>query len=179
MIIRFSIILGILLSLVSLYAQDNLPVYSAVQYEVQADSLLKTNQPQNVTISISSSSPGGLETYEIKIYNLKVLWILVSANLNDESIWLVNAESRSENEKVLAWEYDAEQNLLRLFPAEWPSGYRLEVTVRASILQPVLLEKNDSQIVTLEADVGGQKYQCATTGSGDDITFKRKLRQTR
>ena len=179
MITRISFILVIGLSLVSLFAQDNLPVYSAVQYEVRADSLLKTNQPQEVTILISCNSSGGLDAYEIKIDDLKVLWTLVSANLNDQSVWLVNAESKSDNEKVLAWQYDSEQDLLRLFPADWSSGYQLEVTVRASILQPALLEKNDSRIVLLEVDVGGQKYQCATSGSGGDMTFKRKLRQTR
>jgi hypothetical protein len=179
MITRISFILVIGLSLVSLFAQDNLPVYSAVQYEVRADSLVKTNQPQEVTISISCSSPGDLKYYELKIYDLKVLWTLVSATLNDQPIWLVNAGSKSENEKVLAWHYDSEQNLLRLFPMGWQSGYRLKVTVRASILQPALLEKTDGRVVILEAEVGGQKYQCSTTGSGGDMTFKRNLRQTR
>jgi hypothetical protein len=179
MITRISIILLAGLSLISLFAQDNLPVYSGVEYEVRADSLIKTNQPQDLTILISGNSPRGLDAYELKIYDLKVLWTLVSANLNGESIWLVNEETRSENEKVLAWNYDSEENLLRLFPAEWSSGYNLEVTVKASILQPALLEKTDSRIVALEADVGGTKYQCAPTGSGGDMTFKRKLRQTR
>lgn len=179
MITRISIILVIGLSLVSLFAQDNLPVYSAVQYEVRADSLLKTNQPQDVTISISCNSSGGLDAYEIKIYDLKVLWTLVSAKLNDEAIWLVNAKSKSENEKVVAWHYDKDQNLLRFYPVDWQSGYSLELTVRASILQPALLENNDSKIVSLETDVGGQKYQCSTIRSGGDMTFKRKLRQTR
>jgi hypothetical protein len=179
MITRISFILVIGLSLISLIAQDNLPITSAVQYEIQADSLVKTNQPQEVTISITCNSPNDLESYELKIYDLKVLWTLVSANLNDQPIWLVNAESQSENEKVLAWQYNAEQNLLRLFPAAWQSGYRLDVTVRASILQPALLEKTDSRSVLLEADVGGQKYQCSTTQSGGEMTFKRKLRQTR
>jgi hypothetical protein len=146
---------------------------------VQADSLLKTNQPQDLIISISCTSPVGLEAYEIKIYDLKVLWTIVSANLNDQSIWLVNADSKSDNENVLAWYYDSEQNLLRLHPSEWQSGYILDIKIRASILQPALLEKNDSQIVTLEANVGGQKYQCSPGGSGDDMTFKRKVRTTR
>jgi hypothetical protein len=179
MLKRIFLILGILLSLISLYAQDNLPTYSSVQYEVQADSLFKTNQPQDLKISISCSSSGGLDAYELKIYDLKVLWTIVSANLNDQSIWLVNADSRSERENVLAWHYDSEQSLLRLFPAEWQSAYTLEVTVRASILQPAKLAESDSKIVMLEADLGGQKYKCATTGSGSQMTFKRKMKSTR
>jgi hypothetical protein len=167
------------LSLVSLFAQDNLPVTSTVEYEVRADSLLKTNQPQELKILISCNSPGGQEAYEIKIYDLKVLWTLVSAKLNDEQIWLVNGDSKSENEQVLTWQNDSAQNLLRLYPADWQSGYRLEVTVRASILEPALLKRTGSRIVALETDSGGQKFQCSTTGSGRDMTFKKSLRKTR
>jgi hypothetical protein len=179
MVTRISIILVIVISLISLNAQDNLPVYSVVQYEVQADSLLKTNQPQDVTISISCNSPGGLDAYEIKIYDLKVLWTIVSANLDDQALWLVNADSKSEKENVLAWYYDLEQNLLRLHPSDWPSDYTLELTVRVSILQPALLIKNDSRIVTVEADVSGQQFMCSPSGSGSEMTFKRKVRNTR
>jgi len=179
MVTRISIILVVFLCFSFLNAQDNLPIYSAVQYEVQADSLLKTNQPQKVTISISCSSPGGLDAYEIKIYDLKVMWTIVSANFDDQALWLVNADSKSDKENVLAWYYDSEQNLLRLHPSDWQSGYTLEVTVRASILQPALLTNTDSRIVTVEADVSGQKYQCSPSGSGGDMTFKRKARNTR
>ena len=179
MILRISIVLVIGLSLVSLFAQDNLPATSAAEYEVQADSLLRTNQPQDVTLLISCNSPGGLDAYEIKIKDLKVLWTLVSASLNGESLWLVNAGARSEKENVLAWQYDTERNFLRLYPNEWASGYQLEVTVRASILQPALLEKTDSKIISVEVDLGGQYFQCATTGSGGDMTFKRNSPKTR
>lgn len=179
MIARISIFLVIGLSLVSLSAQDNLPVTSAAEYEVQADSLLRTNEPQDLQILITCNSPGGLDAYEIKIQDLKVLWTLVSANLNGEALWLVNAGKRSENENVLAWEYDREQSLLRLFPNEWAAGHQLEVAVRASILQPGLLKKTDSKVIALEADMGGQKFQCTTTGSGGDMTFKKNLRTTR
>jgi hypothetical protein len=179
MISRFCLILGILLSLISLYAQDNLPVYFAVQYEVQADSLLRSNQPQDLTLLISCNSPAGLDAYEIKIYDLKVLWTLVSANLNDEPLWLVNANAKSEKENVLAWQYDSDQSLLRLFPNEWEAGHQLEIKVKASILQPSLLKKSDSKEIILEANRGGQKYQCSPTASGRDMTFKRKIRSTR
>jgi hypothetical protein len=178
MITRNSLVLVVGLSLVSLFAQDNLPLTSAVQYEVQADSLLRSNQPQDVTLLLTCNSPAGLDAYEIKIHNLKVMWTLVSANLNSESLWLVSADAKSGKENVLAWEYDTKQALLRLYPNEWTAGYQLEVTIRASILQPALLKKTDSKVIALEADMGGQKYQCETTGSGGDMTFKNKLRKT-
>jgi hypothetical protein len=174
-----TIIFGISLILNSLNAQDNLPTYSAVQYEVQADSILKTNEPQDMLISISCSSPGGLNAYEIKIDNLKVLWTLVSARLNEEPIWLLNADSKSDKDNVLSWNYDQGKNLLRLYPSDWQAGYDLEVIVSLSILQPALLVKNDSRIVTLETDIGGQKYKCFPRGSGGDMMFKRKVRNTR
>jgi hypothetical protein len=163
---------------ISLYAQENLPTYSAVEYEIQADSLIKSNQPQDMLISISSSS-GGLDAYELKIYDLKVLWTLVSAKLNDEPIWLVNDDLKSDRENVLAWEYDSEQNLLRLYPADWQSGYELELMVRLSILQPGLVKKNDAKSIALEADIGGTKYKCSSRGTGSDMTFKKKVRNTR
>jgi hypothetical protein len=178
MITRISIVLVIGLSMVSLFAQDNLPLTSAVQYEVRADSLLRSNQPQDVTLLLTCNSTAGLDAYEIKIYDLKVMWTLVSANLNGEPLWLVSADTRTGKENVLAWEYDAEQALLRLYPNEWAGRNQLEVTVRASILQPALLKKTDSKVIALEADMGGQKFQCETTGSGGDMTFKKNIRKT-
>ena len=165
--------------LVSLYAQDTLPVNSAMQYEVQADSLLKSNQPQNLQIIISCNSSAGLNFYEIKINGLKVLWTLVSAKLNEQPVWLVNSNTRTDNNKVLAWYYDSEQSLLRLYPAEWEATYVLDLTVSASILQPAKLSKSDSKLVSLEADLGGQKFTCVTTESGGEMTFKRKIQGIR
>jgi hypothetical protein len=176
---RILIIPGIFLSLISLHAQDSLPTYSAVQYEVQADSLFRSNEPQELIISISSRSSQGLEAYELKINDLKVLWTLVSATLNNEAIWLVNADSKSDNQNVLSWNYDPEQSLLRLYPQDWQSEYELEVTVRLSILEPGLVKKSDAKSVALEADFGGTKFQCSPRGSGGDMTFKKKVRNTR
>ena len=176
---RILIITGIFLSLISLYAQDNLPTYSAVQYEVQADSLFRSNEPQEVIISISSSSSPGPEAYELKIYDLKTLWTLVSAKLNNEAIWLVNADSKSDNQNVLSWNYDQELSLLRLYPPDWPSEYELEVTVRLSILEPGLVKKSNAKSLALEADLGGARFQCSPRGSGGDMSFKKKLRNTR
>ena len=176
---RIFIILSIFLLQISVYAQENLPTYSAVEYEIQADSLLISNEQQDMLLSISSSSSGGLDAYELKIYDLKVLWTLVSAKLNDEAIWLFNAGSKSDRENVLAWEYDSEQNLLRVYPSAWQSGYDLELMVRLSILQPGLVKKNDAKSIALEADIGGTKYQCSPRGTGSDMTFKKKMRNTR
>ena len=179
MIIRIFIILVIVLSLISLNAQDNLPVFSDVQYELQADSLLKTNQPQEITISISCNSPGELDAYEIKIYDLRVLWTIVSARIDGEPLWLVNMNSRSEKENVLAWYYDREENLVRLHPSNLSSAYTLEVTIQASILQPALLTDSESRLVRVEANLDGQKYRCTPAGSGGEMRFKRKVRMNR
>jgi len=179
MIKIYTTILGIFLFLVSLGAQDNLPVYSSVEYEVQADSLLKTNEPQQISISLSSNSSTGIDAYELKIYDLKILWTIVSASLNAEPIWLINADSKSDQENVLAWNYNSEQNLLRLYPSDWQAGYDLELIVRLSILQPGLIMKSDLKNISLETELGGVKYKCIPRGSGDNITFKRKVRNTR
>ena len=175
----YTAILGIFLLLVSLDAQDNLPVYSSVEYEVQADSLLKTNEPQQISISISSNSSAGIDAYELKINSLKVLWTIISANLNAEPIWLINAETNVDKENVLAWNYDPGENLLRLYPSDWQAGYDLELIVRMSILQPGLVETSDSKNLSLETEFGGVKYKCLPRGSGGNMTFKRKVRNTR
>jgi len=179
MIKIYTTILGISIFLVSLGAQDNLPVYSSVEYEIQADSLLKTNEPQQISISISSTSSAGIDAYELKINSLKVFWTIVSANLNTEPIWLINADTKPDKENVLAWNYDPEENLLRLYPSDWQRGYDLQLIVRMSILQPGLIEKSDSKNLSLETELGGVKYKCLPRGSGDNITFKRKVRNTR
>ena len=179
MLKRIFIILSIFLMLISLNAQENLPTYSAVEYEIQPDSLFKSNEPQDILISIFSSSSGGLDAYELKIYDLKVMWTIVSAKLNDESIWLVNDDSKSDRDNVLAWKYDSEQNLLRLYPSEWQSGYDLELMVRLNILQPGLVKKNDTKSIALEVNIGDAKYQCSPRGTGSDMTFKKKVRNTR
>jgi len=179
MLKRILIILSIFLLQISVYAQENLPTYSAVEYEIQADSLLKSNEQQDMLISISSSSSGGLDAFELKIYDLKVMWTIVSAKLDNEEIWLVNSGAKSERENVLAWEYDSDQNLLRIFPSDWQSGYDLELMVRLNILQPGLVKKNDTKSIALEVDIAGTKYQCSPRGTGSDMTFKRKVRNTR
>ena len=174
---KFStIIWGILLLLVSLNAQDNLPVYSAVQYRILTDSLSKSNEPQDMLISITNSSPGTVVAYELKIYDLKVLWTIVSAKLNDEDLWLVNRDSNPENENVLSWNYDSGKNLLRIYPPERQAGYDLEIMLRLSILQPGLITKSDSKNVSLEADLSGVTYTCLPRESGDLIKFKRKAK---
>ena len=104
---------------------------------------------------------------------------IVSAKLDNEDIWLVNADSKSDRENVLAWEYDSDQNLLRIFPSDWQSGYDLELMVRLNILQPGLVKKNDTKSIALEADIGGTKYKCSSRGTGNDMTFKKKVRNTR
>lgn len=179
MTIRISIILGIIFSLGIVQAQDNLPLNSDVEYEVRADSLLKSNQSQNLQVTIACNSSGGLDFYEIKVYDLKVFWTLVSATLNDQPVWLVNSNSRSDNNKVLAWYYNAEQNLLRLYPSEWNGTYRLDLTITASILQPAKLSTISSKLISLQAELGGQKYECVPVGSGGEMTFKRKTQRNR
>jgi len=77
----YTMILGIFLLVVSLGAQDNLPIYSAVQYEIQADSLMKTNEPQEMLISISAASSGDIDAYEVKIYDYNIrISQLIGAN---------------------------------------------------------------------------------------------------
>jgi hypothetical protein len=175
----YTTIFWIFLLLFSLSAQDNLPVYSSVQYEVQADSLLKTNEPQTISISISSNSSTGIDAYELKINSLKVLWTIVSANLNSEPIWLINEDTNPDKENVLAWNYDPEENLLRVYPSDWQAGYDLELITRMSLLQPGLIDRSDSKNLSLETELGGVKYRCLPRGSGDNLTFKRKAQNTR
>ena len=171
--------MGILLLLVSLNAQDNLPVYSAVQYRILTDSLYKSNEPQDMLIAVTNSSPGSVEAYELRIYDLKVFWTIVSARLNGEDLWLVNRDLNSEDVNVVSWNYDSDKNLLRIYPPARQAGYELELMIRMSILQPGLITKSDSKNISLEADLGGVTYSCLPGDSGDHINFKRKARNKR
>jgi hypothetical protein len=153
-------------------AQEILPSLSDIQYEIQADSLSRANTSQDVSLSITCGSANEIDTYTLKIENAAAQLTVVSAEFNNETIWLINAKSKSNRENVLAWYYYPEENILRLYPSDWQPSYTLNLVVRVNLLRPFAIAKKTLTSVSLQIESITGKFQCATTGKGNRVAFK-------
>ena len=153
-------------------AQEILPSLSDIQYEIQADSLSRANKSQDLSLSITCGSASEVNTYALKIEEAAAQLTVVSAEFNNETIWLINAKSKSNRENVLAWYYYHEDNVLRLYPSDWQPSYTLNLVVRINLLRPFAITKNAQTSVSLQIESDMGKFQCATTGKGNRVAFK-------
>ena len=153
-------------------AQEILPSLSDIQYEIQADSLSRANTSQDVFISITCASINEVSNYVLKIEEAAALLTVVSAEINNESIWLINDKSKSDRDNVLAWYYYPEENVLRLYPSDWQTSYTLDLVVRINLLKPSAIVKKARSSVNLQIESETGNFQCATTGRGNRIAFR-------
>ena len=167
-----TLILFSLLLLPGLWAQDNLPTLSAIQYQIQTDSVSRTSSPQDITVTVSAGSVNDLSDLILGIDEVSAFWTVVSANLNDQTLWLINSPAPSEKQNVLAWRFDQEENSLYLYPRDDQLSSDLTLIVRLNLLRPNRIASQSSTTINMLADVGNVRYQCVTTGSGNTISFR-------
>ncbi len=155
-----------------LMAQDTLPTLSAIQYQIQTDSLSRTNIPQDLSLTITAGSVGNRNNLILNIDNVSAFWTVVSANLNNQTLWLINSQTPSERENVLAWNYNKEEKSLYLYPTENQLSSDLNLVVRLNLLKANEINNKSATTVNLIADVGNIRYQCVPTGAGNGISFR-------
>ncbi len=153
-------------------AQVTLPSISDIQYEIQADSLSRANTSQDVSLSITCGSINEVKSYVLKIEEAAALLTVISAEFNNEAIWLINSKSKSDKENVLSWYYFPKENVLRLYPSDWQSSYTLNLVVRINLLRPFAIAKKTRSFVNLVVESDAGKFQCATIGMGNRVAFK-------
>jgi len=155
-----------------LWAQDTLPALAAIQYQIQTDSLSRTSSPQDITVSVFAGSVSDLSDLSLSIDDVSAYWTVVSANLGDQTLWLINAQVPSEKQNVLAWQFDQKDNSLYFYPREDQLSSDLTLVVRLNLLRPNRIVRRISTTINLLADIGNVRYQCVATGSGNTISFR-------
>jgi hypothetical protein len=170
---QVSIFLSVLVVLISSgHAQDLLPARTDIVYEISADSLSLNNVPQDLNLSITCGSPDLINAYILRLDETAVLWTLVSAELDNQPLWLIMNDNNSERSDILAWQYDPLEKVLRFYPPKIGIHYDLKMALKICLLQPGPIQKKSSKEVALEALTTNGITRCATKGSGNRVVFK-------
>ena len=173
MIVRFLITFLILMIYpFLLIAQDTKPTTSALTFEVLSTSLQMSKEPQNIRIIISCNGSQDIESLTLKMTQIKALWSVVSAKLNNQPLWLIKSENMSNKDDVLAWNLSAQDSELILFPNEWSTPYVMELEIQLNLNDPKISQKEASTNITMEASMAGESYHCSPTGRGNQLSVQ-------
>jgi len=153
-------------------AQNSVPQRSDISYNVLADSLLRNNGPQDLKISITCGASEDIATYILRLNDTQVLWTVVSAEMNEQPLWLIMDENRADRDNILAWQYDREEGVLRVSPPPGMVNYNLNMTLRINLLRSNIIQKKSEKEVVLLAQSTGGLSRCATRDSGNKVSFK-------
>lgn len=154
----------------TILAQDNLPSRSDIQIEIQSDSLIRDNSPQEITLLIDANNAANLDALLINIDQIESLWTVMSAEVEGESLWLKNSESNAGRDDVLAWKYN--DNSLHLAPFGSQLTSQLKVVVRLNLLKPGTIQAGSGKEITLLADINGERYRCLPVGNRPVVSFR-------
>ena len=166
------ILLSVTLMIVQASAQNLASERSDILFALSGDSLLRNNNPQDLNLSITCSSVEQIEAYILKLDEVDVLWTIVSAELNDQPLWLIMSESKSERSDILAWYYNQEEKSLRFFPPEIGTNYNLNIMLRINLLKANRIQKRMSKQISLETQTARGLERCSTSSTGNMITFR-------
>jgi len=152
--------------------QDLLPARTDIVYEISADSLSLNNVPQDLNLSITCGSSDVINAYILRLDETAVLWTIVSAELNNQPLWLIMNENNSERSDILAWQYDPLEKVLRFYPPKISTNYDIKIALRICLLQAGHIQKKSSKEVALEALTTNGIARCTTKGPGNRVVFK-------
>jgi hypothetical protein len=153
-------------------AQDSLPQRSDIIYEVSADTLQRNNSPQDITLSINNGATENIDTFILSLRDTEVLWTVVSAQMNQQPLWLIMKEGAAERNDILAWQYDREEKMLRLYPPAVGVSYDLDLVLKLNLLRSNQIKKLSGREVLLVTESGGELSRCSLEGSGNQVTFR-------
>ena len=157
-----------------LLAQEIKPVISNVKYQIVTESLVLANYPQDLEIEINKEINENIQSLILGIPDLNAELYVVSAQLNGEQIWLIRSDNAARNAKVLAWNYNAKTSQLSLYPPDWRTNYRLEITLTIHLIKGTVDNITKIKKVIAEAEIQGRKYLCNVQGRGNEVIIKNK-----
>jgi len=167
-----SILFTIIVFIIHAGAQNNIPLRSDITYEVSADSLQRNNSPQDLTISISSGTIDDVDKFILSLSDTQVLWTVVSAEMNGQPLWLIMNETKAERADILAWQYDSNENELKLFPPSVGMNYELDLVLQVNLLNSNKLHKASGKEVVLVTESDGNAASCSLKGNGNRVGFR-------
>jgi hypothetical protein len=165
-------VLAAMIPVLSAGAQDDYPQRSDIVYEVTADSLERNNNPQDLTITINCQTSESINSYLLKLKDTDVLWTIVTAEKDEQPLWLIMEEGRADRDDILAWNYDQEEKVLRFFPQATGITYRMNLVLRLNLLKSHAIQKSSVGQIVLLVESGGEFSRCSSTEDGNQIGFR-------
>lgn len=156
----------------SIFAQDAKPSTSALTFEVLNTSLKNNKEPQNIKILINCNDTQDIPSINLLMPQIKAMWSMVSTRLNGQSLWLIKSERGSNNANVLAWDLNAQESQLILYPGKWPTPYTLELEIQVNLKESEDSLNNTTATMIMEAVIAGRSYQCSPTGRGNQLSMQ-------
>ena len=108
----------------------------------------------------------------MKYANSSANWSLISALLNGESLWLLQSDSASDNDRVLAWNSNKNESNFLLYPSDWQTIFTLDLEIQINLMNISSLTIDSQDQIILDAIYNGITYECITSGRGNTIIFK-------
>jgi hypothetical protein len=155
-----------------LLAQTERPTTYDLTIEVLNEALKSNKDPQIISAIIQCGSAQDLQVLTLKMNNLKSVWSVISAKLNEQALWLIKSDVSANNEKVLAWNHETGSSELKLYPSVWQVPYVLELEIQINVTNTNRSLKEQSETLNMEATISGVSYRCAADGRGNQLNIE-------
>jgi hypothetical protein len=151
-------------------AQENPPRTDDVQIEVLTTSLDKSSKAQilQVEITCNNSLPG--QKLNLTLNAVSGIYVPVSAERNDEALWLIKSEEANDNEEILSWQ-TIDNTQLQLSPGNWATPYRLDLQIQISLTNLKDMANVTTTDVELILTGSGEEQLATPTGRGNQISL--------
>ena len=169
--IRF-IFFMFLITAITVTAQIVKPVNPNIIMEVLSESKNIDDEDQYIQVQISCQTFDVVNTIFLSFENTPARWTVVSAQLNDELLWLLKAGTKTTHDKVLAWDFDESMRELKLFPSNWQVPYVLDLQLQMNMNDRGKIQTQYQDKIIVEADLITGDFSASPTGRGDIITLR-------
>ncbi len=153
-----------------LLAQDNLPVTQSVQVEVLTSELQKNSRAQNLHIKISCTTAQPGQKFLLDLNEINAVLVPIKASRDEDALWLVKANEANDNDIVLAWNANAEDQL-QLAPGAWTTPYEIDLQIQISFSNLIDVPNiTETQLDVIVVD-GSLESLASPTGRGNQISL--------
>ncbi len=155
------------------FGQDQLPVTNQINIEVLSPSITISKQPQNMTIRIGANDAASLDFIALQLDSTQAVWTVLSARVDGQELWLVQSDVRPDKDNLMAWRYDSETQLLRIYPGQWPAGFELDLEVQLNLVNLRTAGEKISDRVVALASISSVVSRCSESGRGGLISLNK------
>jgi hypothetical protein len=153
-----------------LVAQNSRPITDDIQVEVMTTELNKSINSQNILIRLTCNT--SVQSLLSGMRNVKSSLIPVSASRGTENLWLIKSNTAHDSSQVMAWNADADNSQLALYPGNWNPPYEIELNLRASFPNLGIIQNLKQIEFVVQVRMGNTLFEATPTGAGNIITLK-------